>query len=305
MLDSNSDVVVVKGKGYMKWSVEMEKLLVKSVKVNRAHIKTKKLQFQEKYDKVIVDLWSRKLFNEQCEKQTWTTVQKIFRALCEKFRSSHGYGDSGMRVNLSSLPDMDELSEVNELLHDMCKEIASQIEETDHEKKVKSEKKKVVMDITDVIQSGGGKPGLAKLAGDMKKSGEEYLSGKTEDFVKALSESSDSSKGLPVSRSVSSESSGVPASALKGNIFTAVTGESSVRKRKISRSEIEGEDLMRTFTDQFLREDQAEATRISNLEETIRISGEATIAAIAAGNEEVAKSNRALFTMLSTLLVNR
>lgn len=312
MSDSNSDVVVVKGKGYMKWSAEMEKLLVKSVKVNRAHIKTKKLQFQEKYDKVIVDLWSRKVFYEQCEKQTWTTVQKIFRSLCEKFRSSHGYGDSGMRVNLSALPDMDELSEVNELLHDMCKEIASQIEETDHEKKVKSEKRKVVMDITDVIQSGGGKPGLAKLAGDMKKSGEDYLSGKTENFVEALSESSGSSKGLPVSRSASAESSGVftgnavsVTSALKGNIVSAVTGESSVRKRKISRSEIEGEDLMRTFTDQFLREDQAEATRMSSLEETIRISGEATAAAIAAGNEEAARSNRALFTMLSTLLGNR
>jgi hypothetical protein len=29
---------------------------------------------------------------------------------------------------------MDELSEMDELLHDMCKEIASQIEETDQEK---------------------------------------------------------------------------------------------------------------------------------------------------------------------------
>jgi hypothetical protein len=33
-------------------------------------------------------------------------------------------------------------------------------------------------------------------------------------------------------------------SAVKGSIVSAVTGESSVRKRKISRSEIEGEDLI-------------------------------------------------------------
>jgi hypothetical protein len=68
-----ADVVVVKG--YLKWTPKMKLLLVKAVKVNRAHIKTKKLQFQEKYVKVIADLWCRKEFNEQCEKQTWTTVQ--------------------------------------------------------------------------------------------------------------------------------------------------------------------------------------------------------------------------------------
>ena len=62
---------------------------------------------------------------------------------------------------------------------------------------------------------------------------------------------------------------------------------------------------MRSFSDQFLREDRAEADRMRNLEETIRVSGEATAAAIAAGNEETAKSNRALFAMLTSLLGNR
>jgi hypothetical protein len=59
---------------------------------------------------------------------------------------------------------------------------------------------------------------------------------------------------------------------------------------------------MRTFSDQFLREDQAEAERMRKLEETIRVSGEATAVAIAAGNEEAARANRALFAMLSSLL---
>jgi hypothetical protein len=61
---------------------------------------------------------------------------------------------------------MDELTEMDELLHDMCKEIASQIEVTDQEKKVKTEKKKVVADITEFIQS------LAKLASEMKSTGD-------------------------------------------------------------------------------------------------------------------------------------
>jgi hypothetical protein len=70
--------------------------------------------------KVIADLWSRKEFNEQCEKQTWTTVQKLFHNLCDTISATHGYGENGMRVKLSALPDMDELTEMDELLHDMC-----------------------------------------------------------------------------------------------------------------------------------------------------------------------------------------
>jgi hypothetical protein len=216
-----ADVVVVKG--YLKWMPKMKLYLVKAVKVNRAHIKTKKLQFQEKYVKV-------------------------------------------------------------------C---ASQIEETDQEKKVKTEKKKVVADITEVIQSGGGKSGLAKLASEMKSTGDAYLSGKTDNFVKGFSESC-SSTTKTASTDVKSE--------IKVKNISAVTAESSTRKRKLSRTECEGEDLMRTFSDQFLREDQAEAERMRNLEETIRVSGEATAAAIAAGNEEIARANRALFAMLSSLL---
>lgn len=270
----------------------MEEMLIRAVKANRAHIKTKKQQFPEKYEKVIADVWSKKEFYEQCEKQTWTTVQKIFRGLCDRFRSKHGYGDSGMRVNLSALPDIDDLSESDALLHDMCKEIASQIEDTDNDKKMKGEKKKVIMDITDVIQSGEGKTGMVKLANDMKVSGTAYLSGKTDHFVQGLSTSS---KSIPVE-------SGSVVKATSATSITVVTGEVSTKMRKLSRSDIEGEDLMRTFGEQFRREDLAEAARMATLEETIRSSGEATAAAITAGNEETARANRALFGMLSSLL---
>ena len=58
-------------------------------------------------------------------------MQKMFCSLCDNFSSAHGYGENGMRVNLSALPDMDELSERDKLLDDMCKEIAGQSEETD------------------------------------------------------------------------------------------------------------------------------------------------------------------------------
>lgn len=274
----------------------MELLLVRSVKANSAHIKTKKLQFEEKYDKVITDLWSRKAFSDQSEKQSWNTVQKNFRGLCEKFRTSHGYGDSGMRVNLSALPDMDEITEIDELLHDMCKDIAGQAEETDHDKKVKTEKKKVVLDITEIIQSGAGKAGLAKLANDMTASGDVYLSTKTANFAKGFSAVGNSSKGTP-----SVEDKSKPTS----RVVAAVTGEASTRKRKMKRSEEEGEEIMRSISEQFLQEDQAEAKRMQNLAETIRLSGEATAAAITASNAETVRSNNAIFALLANVLNNR
>jgi hypothetical protein len=155
---------------------------------------------------------------------------------------------------------------------------------------VTTEKKKVVADIAEIIQSGG-KPGLAKLANEMKSSGDAYFSGKTDSFVKGFTES--------CSSTAKTASTDVKIKIEMKNI-SAVTAESSARK--LSRTEGKGEDLMRTFSDQFLREDQAEAERMRNLEETISVRGEATGAAIAAGDEETARANRALFAMLSSLL---
>jgi hypothetical protein len=82
-------------------------------------------------------------------------------------------------------------------------------------------------------------------------------------FVKGFSESCSSSK---VSESCSSSKAKTESADVKSEVkvknISAVTAESSARKRKISRTDVDGEDLMRTFSDQFLREDQAEADRL-------------------------------------------
>jgi hypothetical protein len=172
----------------------------------------------------------------------------------------------------------------------------------DQEKKVKSEKKEVVADITEIIQSGTGKTGLSKLANDWWS----LPIRKTDSLGESFSEFCISSK---ISESCSSSKAKTETADVKSEVevknISAVTAESSERKRKISRTDVEGEDLMRRFSDQFQREDQAEADRMRNLEKTIRVSGEATAAAIATGNEETARSNKALFAMLSSLLRNR
>jgi hypothetical protein len=92
MFEVSSEAVVVAvipkvKSNYFKWTSEMEKQL--AVCANKAHMKSKNVgeTYEVKYDRVISDL-----FNEQGVKQSWTTIQAKFRSLCEKFRSTHGYG---------------------------------------------------------------------------------------------------------------------------------------------------------------------------------------------------------------------
>jgi hypothetical protein len=134
MPEPSDEVVVVAAapkarNGYFKWTDEMEELLVIAVMANKAYKKSKSVNetYEVKYNRVIVDLWSRKVFSDHGPKQAWTTVQAKFRSLCEKFRTSHGYGDDGAHVNLSALPNMDDMTETDDLLHDMCKQISTQI----------------------------------------------------------------------------------------------------------------------------------------------------------------------------------
>ena len=74
------------------------------------------------------------------------------------------------------------------------------------------------------------------------------------------------------------------------NGINAVTCEPKNRKRHISKSEVEGEDLMPSFANQFRRDDAAEELRRPSLDDQIRQSGENTTAAIEAGNREAAKA---------------
>jgi hypothetical protein len=85
MPDPSDEVVVVAAapkarNGYFKWTDEMEELLVKAVMASKAYKKSKSVNetYEVKYNRVIVDLWSRKVFSDQGPKQAWTTVQAKF-----------------------------------------------------------------------------------------------------------------------------------------------------------------------------------------------------------------------------------
>jgi hypothetical protein len=64
--------------------------------------------------------------------------------------------------------------------------ISMQIEENETEKRTKTQKKKTIASITDVIMKGGGKGGLLKLSEEIQSSGETIISSGTEKFVNGI-----------------------------------------------------------------------------------------------------------------------
>jgi hypothetical protein len=92
----------------------------------------------------------------------------------------------------------------------------------------------------------------------MKNSGEDYLSTKTDNFVKGLFETSGSSRRKVSETGGDSKGNVLSAtSAVKGSIVSTVTGESSVRKRKIievkSRERISCEHLLTSSLEKIRR----------------------------------------------------
>jgi hypothetical protein len=69
----------------------------------------------------------------------------------------------------------------------MCKQIATQLEKTDAERKTKTQKKKTVSSITDAIVNGEGKAGLLKVSEKIQSSGVDIVSSSTSNFIKGIS----------------------------------------------------------------------------------------------------------------------
>ena len=79
---------------YFKWTDDMEGMLVKAVMANKAYKKSKSVNetYEVKYNRVIIDLWSRKVFSDQGPKQAWTTVQVWSDEL---YSESYGQNEKG------------------------------------------------------------------------------------------------------------------------------------------------------------------------------------------------------------------
>lgn len=267
----SGEVVVLKPKRiYFKWSEYMLLMLVKAVHVyHAAYADTE--NYETKYGKVILSLWKLKAFTEQGPPLAWGTVKDKFKSTLEAFKKKFGYGDGGERVNTSALPDVDDLPEIDVLLNEICRQIAKKADVAELEKKTKIQKKEAINNITDVLKVGGGKAGLHKLATDMSNS--TMLTTSTSNFAKSLTGQTN-----------------------------PVTCETKRKAEDLSQDDMEGENLMASFAKMIKQDDLDYDARIQRLEVEIRTSGEATRAAIVAGNEQKANTDAAMLASFAVLI---
>jgi hypothetical protein len=267
----SGEVVVLKPKRvYFKWTEYMLLMLVKAVLVNHAAYADTE-NYETKYGKVILSLWKLKVFSDQGPPLAWGTVKDKFKSTLEAFKKKFGYGDGGDRVNTSALPDIDDLPEIDVLLNEIYRQVAKRAEAADLEKRTKTQKKEAISNITDVLKVGGGKAGLAKLATEMSNT--TMLTTSTANFAKGLT----------------------------GQV-NPVTCDAKRKAEKMSQDDMEGENLMASFAKLIKQDDLDYDTRMQRLEAEIRTSGEATRAAIVAGNEQKASTDAAMLASFAVLI---
>lgn len=267
----SGDVVVLKPKRiYFKWSEFMLLMLVKAVHVNHAAYADTD-NYEIKYGKVILSLWKLKVFSDQGPPLSWGTVKDKFKSVLEAFKKKFGYGDGGDRVNTSALPDVDDLPEINVLLNEIYGQIAKRAEVADLEKRTKTQKKEAISNITDVLKVGGGKAGLVKLATEMSTTA--MLTTSTANFAKGMTGQTN-----------------------------PVTCDGKRKVEKMSQDDMEGENLMASFAKLIKQDDMDYDARMNRLEAEIRTSGEATRAAIIAGNDQKANTDAAMLASFAVLI---
>lgn len=229
---ADTDVAVVAAKAfYFKWCPATELMFARAAFSNRAFIRTRET-FDVKWLRVRDDLLTRSLFSEQGFQLKSGSLSSKLNKMLDAYSKSHEIR------NLSALPDIDDMSALDSLLKDMNDAIAKLGEECLAEKNNKKQKKRVISDVTDIMQSGGAtvKTGLSKLAQKMTDSDEPMLSASVGNFAKGLTE---------------------------------VTVERSKKKRDIKASEMEESQLMLSFG-AMIKNDQLSAdARLKAMEDNI------------------------------------
>lgn len=255
MIDANVPVTAMKHSLYFKWDPATELLFAKAAYSNKAYIRTKE-NFEVKWLRVIDDLSTRTLFTEQ-------SFQLKSGSLSSKLKSMlAAYGKAHAIRNLSALPDIDDMSALDSLLKDMSDAIEKLGDECLAEKNNKKQKKRVIGEVTDIIQSGGAtvKTGLLDLAKKITDSDETILSASVGNFAKGS---------------------------------TAVTVERSTKKRDIKAAEMEESQLMLSFGVMIKNDQQMADARLKAMEDNL--------AATAAAVRESAAATANLVTAITML----
>lgn len=163
------DKVVIEKRTILKYSMEMECLLVKTILSSNAHKSSTSGTNEVKFTKVVDTLWSDQIYQCKGKKRDWSTVRHKFLTLLNAFKKKVGLGTSEV-VNCSALPDVDLLTEIESLLYEICRDEETANREIALDKEAASEKAAIKDGIADVIVNGGGKQELSAMAKSLVES---------------------------------------------------------------------------------------------------------------------------------------
>lgn len=150
-------------KSFLKYSLAMEILLIKTILSMNAHKSSTTGTFEVKFTAVVESLWLDELYSSKGAKRDWSTIRYKFLTLVSNFKKKVGYGNDE-KVNCSALPEIDSLTEMDALLLDICRDEETANADTTLLKEAADEKMALKDGVCDVITSGGGRKGLPKMA---------------------------------------------------------------------------------------------------------------------------------------------
>lgn len=150
-------------KKFLKYTSEMEHLLLMTIFAANAHKSSTKGTNETKFSKIVDILWMDEMFNLKGPKRDWSTIRNKFLSMLITFKKKIGLGTETL-INCSALPDVDSLNEIDTVLYDMCRDEETANTETALLKEDANEKAAIKNGCTDVITSGGDRKELAPMA---------------------------------------------------------------------------------------------------------------------------------------------
>lgn len=108
-------------KKFLKYTLAMDLLLVKTILASNAHKSATKGTNEFKFTKVVDVIWADELFSFKGSKRDWSTVRNKFLSMLTAFKKKIGLGTDAL-VKCSALQDVDSLDELEAILFEMCRD---------------------------------------------------------------------------------------------------------------------------------------------------------------------------------------
>ena len=150
----NADDVVLEKRVMLRFSAEMEVLLVMSILAANARKSSSAGTNQMKFTRIVDALWENPIFSTKGPKKDWSTIRNKYLSMLNSFKRKVGLGSTV--VNCSALPNVEDLPEVEGLLFEICRDEETALAETLERKESKEDEAAIKDAVTDAVTSGGG-----------------------------------------------------------------------------------------------------------------------------------------------------